>query len=120
MEENNLNNTIQGILAEAANRIREALDKNAGAESEATRSATEFDARTTDGDEIVLDAKTERAGTVVGLLGSEWIYKFPTAHDGNARKQWEAWDGEALSASEFAALCRDAHAGDATLIHRGY
>lgn len=116
MEENNLNNTIQGILEEAANRIREAL-----AGSGATRSATEFDARTTDGDEIVFDANADRAGTVVGLYGSEWMYKYPTVHDGDAVKRWESWTGVALSASEFAERCRGAHANNSTptLIHRG-
>lgn len=117
MEENNLNNTIQGILDEAANRIREAL-----AESEATRSGTKFDAQTIGGNKIVLDARTERAGTVVVLRGSEWVYKYPTAHDGDAVKQWESWDGEGISASEFAATCRGATANGntPTLIHKGY
>ena len=122
MEENNLNDTIQGILAEAASRIREALDKNTEAESEATRSATKFDAQTTDGHQIVLDAKTMRAGTVIVLLGNEWVYKYPTGRYGIESKQWESWDGEVRTAGEFAEMCRYAHAdGNINiLIHEGY
>lgn len=122
MEENNLNSIIHGILEEAANRIREALAENMGTNSEATRSLTKFDAQTADGDEIVLDANMERLGTVVVLYGGEWMYKRPTGHEGGALKQWESWDGEVASASEFAEKCRVAHANGVTpiLAHRGY
>lgn len=122
MEENNLNNTIQGILDEAANRIREALAENMGTNSEATRSLTKFDAQTAGGDEIVFDAKTMRAGTVIGLLGNEWVCKYPTVRDGIESKRWESWDGEVRTASEFAEMCRDARANGNTniLIHEGY
>ena len=122
MEENNLNGIIQGILAEAANRIREALDKNAEAESAAERGVTKFNAETTSGDEIVLDAKTMRAGAVVGLHGNEWVCKYPTGKYGTESKQWESWDGEVRTAGEFAEMCRDAHANGNTniLIHEGY
>ena len=122
MEENNLNNTIQGILDEAANRIREALAENMGTNSEATRSLTKFDAQTADGDEIVLDAETGRAGTLIVLLGNEWVYKYPTGRYGTESKQWESWDGEVRTASEFAEMCRIAHANgnDTILIHEGY
>ena len=117
MEENNLNNTIQGILDEAANRIREAL-----VESEAARGDTKFDAQTAGGDEIVLDARTERAGTVIVLLGNEWVYKYPIGRYGTEYKQWESWDGEVRTASEFAEMCRTAHTNGNTniLIHKGY
>lgn len=122
MEENSLNSIIQGILAEAATQIREAFDKNAEAESEATLGATEFYALTADGDEIMLDAKAERAGTIVGLRGTEWMYKYPTGKHGFEPKQWESWDGVAVSASNFAATCRASYANDNTpaLIHKGY
>lgn len=122
MEEDNLNSIIQGILEEAANRIREALAENMGANSEVTRSLTKFDAQTADGDVIVLDAETERAGTVVGLCGTEWMYKYPTGKHGFESKRWESWDGVAVSASNFAATCRASHASGNTpdLIHKGY
>lgn len=122
MEEDNLNSIIQGILAEAATQIREAFDKNAEAESEATLGSTEFYALTADGDVIVLDAKAERAGTVVGLLGNEWVCKYPTGRYGTESKRWESWDGEVRTASEFAEMCRTAHTNGNTniLIHKGY
>ena len=120
MEENNLDNIIQGILSEAASRIHEVLDKNAEAESEATRSATKFDAQTADGDQIVLDAKTMRAGTVIVLHGNEWVCKYPTGRYGIESKQWESWDGEVRTAGEFAEMCRAAHADTNILIHEGY
>lgn len=122
MEENNLNDTIQGILAEAANRIHEALGENMGTNSEATRSDTKFYAKTVDWDEIMFDADAERSGAVVVLHGSEWMYKYPTDKYGTEPKHWESWDGEAASVSEFAEMCRAAHANGSTptLIHEGY
>ena len=122
MEENNLDNIIQGILSEAASRIHEALGENMGTNSEATRSATKFDAQTTDGHQIVLDAKTMRAGTLILLRGNEWVCKYPTGRYGTESKQWESWDGEVRTAGEFAEMCRDAHADGNTniLIHEGY
>lgn len=122
MEENNLNSIIQGILEEAANRIREALAENMGANSEVTRSLTKFDAQTADGDVIVLDAETERAGTLIVLLGNEWVCKYPTGRYGTESKRWESWDGEVRTASEFAEMCRTAHTNGNTniLIHKGY
>lgn len=117
MEENNLNGIIQGILEEAANRIHEAL-----AESEPTRGDTKFDAKTLGRDEIVFDANAERSGAVVGLYGSEWMYKYSTGHNSDAAKRWESWDGEVAPASEFAEMCRAAHRNGLTpiLIHEGY
>lgn len=120
MEENNLPDTIQGILDDAASRIRTALD--AEAVSEATRGGTKFDAKTADGTSVVIDAQEPRIGTVVGVRGDEWMYKYPTEGAGNRVRLWESWDGTTTTANELADKCRTAHADGHTpiLIHRGY
>ena len=119
MEENNLPDAVQGIIDDMARRIRTVLDAEAA--NEATRDATKFDAKTTDGTSIVIDANEQRAGTLIGVRGGEWMYKHPVLSGVGWSKQWESWDGEAASVSEFAEMCRAAHANGSTptLIHEG-